>query len=195
MRALNLNSADNILQDKALVEEALKGEEKAFSGLFSKYKDMIYSTMMKMVNNANDAEDLTFEAFAKAFKNIHLYSPGYAFSTWLYRIAHNNGVDFLRTNRGILVESKQDGEWETMKSSEPDPEQRLIRIQRAILLRRIVYRLRPNYRTLIELRYFRELSYEEIAGELGIPMGTAKAQLFRARAILVKLIESENVEL
>ena len=195
MRILNLNSTDNILQDKVLVEKALEGEEKAFSGLFTKYKNTIYLLMMKMVDNVNDAEDLTFEAFAKAFKNIHHYSPEYAFSTWLHRIAYNNCIDFIRTNKGIPTVNKHDGEWEKIKSTEPDPEQRIIRIQRAILLRRITFRLKPNYRTLIELRYFREHSYEEIGEELDIPIGTVKAQLFRARNMLIKIIESGNVEL
>ena len=192
---MNHESQNNIFQDKALVEAALKGEEKAFSGLFSKYKDTIYLQMLKMVNNKSDAEDLTFETFAKVFKNIHRYSTDYAFSTWLFKIAYNNCVDFLRTSKGIPFDNKEDGEWEKLKSAEPDPEQRLIRIQRAILLRRIVHNLKPSYRKLIELRYFRELSYEEISKELSTPIGTIKAQLFRARGLLMKLIESENFDL
>ena len=186
---------NNTLQDKALVKEALNGEEKAFSSLLSKYKNTIYSMMMKMVNNVNDAEDLTFEAFAKAFKNIHRYSPKYAFSTWLFKIAYNNCIDFIRNSKGTLDENKLNKEWEKIKSAEPDPEQRLIRIQRAVFLRHIVRGLNPSYRTLIDLRYFKEYSYEEIAEELGIPMGTVKAHLFRARNMLMKIIESENVEL
>ena len=189
------HESQNISQDKILVEAAVNGEEKAFSNLFNKYKNTIYLQMLKMVNNMRDAEDLTFEAFAKAFRNIHRYSHDYAFSTWLFRIAYNNCVDFLRTIRGIATDNKEESEWEKLKSSEPDPEQRLIRIQRTILLRRIVHRLKPGYRNLIELRYFRELSYEEIAKELNTPIGTVKAQLFRARGLLVKLIETENEDL
>lgn len=197
---LTPNLSDKAQQDILLVEQALTGDEKAFAKLLSKYKDAIYYMMLKMVNNKSDAEDLTIEAFGKAFKNLHQYSPSYAFSTWLFKIASNNCIDFLRKRRGvhISIESNQDGneneQQVRLKSSEPDPEQRLIRIQKAILLRRIVRRLKPRYRTLVELRYFREFSYEEIAKELNLPLGTVKAQLFRAREMLFKMIESTEME-
>lgn len=191
---LNPKLTDKALQDVALVEAALKGEEKAFSGLLSKYRDAIYYMMLKMVSNKSDAEDLTIEAFGKAFKNIHRYSPEYAFSTWLFKIASNNCIDFLRKRKGEPVSLENGTDTNDpdprmkLKSADPDPEQRLIRIQKAILLRKIVYRLKPRYRTLIELRYFREYSYEEIAAELKLPLGTVKAQLFRAREMLFRMI-------
>ncbi len=197
---LNPNLSDKAQQDYALVESALKGEEKAFAKLLSKYKDAIYYMLLKMVNNKSDAEDLTIEAFGKAFKNLHQYSPNYAFSTWLFKIASNNCIDFLRKKRGVTVsiENTQDNNDNDppikLKSGDPDPEQKLIRIQKAILLRRIVHRLKPRYRTLVELRYFREFSYEEIAKELNLPLGTVKAQLFRAREMLFKMIESTEMD-
>ncbi|MGV8091711.1 MAG: RNA polymerase sigma factor [Mangrovibacterium sp.] len=191
---------DKAQQDFALVEAALRGEEKAFARLLSKYKDAIYYMLLKMVNNKSDAEDLTIEAFGKAFKNLHQYSPNYAFSTWLFKIASNNCIDFLRKRKGILIsiENSQEGNENDppvkLKSIDPDPEQKMIRIQKAILLRRIVRRLKPRYRMLVELRYFREYSYEEIARELKLPLGTVKAQLFRAREMLFKMIESTEME-
>lgn len=197
---LNSKLSDKAQQDFALVEAALRGEEKAFAKLLSKYKDAIYFMLLKMVNNKSDAEDLTIEAFGKAFKNLHQYSPNYAFSTWLFKIASNNCIDFLRKKRGVLVsiENSQEGiENEPpvkLKSIDPDPEQKLIRIQKAILLRRIVHKLKPRYRTLVELRYFREYSYEEIANELNLPLGTVKAQLFRAREMLFKMVESTEMD-
>ncbi|WP_159522545.1 RNA polymerase sigma factor [Sunxiuqinia indica] len=197
---LNPNLSDKAQQDFALVESALKGDEKAFAKLLSKYKDAIYFMLLKMVNNKSDAEDLTIEAFGKAFKNLHQYSPSYAFSTWLFKIASNNCIDFLRKKKGVHVsiENSQDGndneQSVRLKSKDPDPEEKLIRIQKAILLRRIVHKLKPRYRTLVELRYFREFSYEEIAKELDLPLGTVKAQLFRAREMLFRMIESTEMD-
>ncbi|WP_372773244.1 RNA polymerase sigma factor [Mangrovibacterium sp.] len=197
---LNPNLSDKAQQDYALVEAALRGEEKAFARLLGKYKDAIYYMLLKMVNNKSDAEDLTIEAFGKAFKNLHQYSPNYAFSTWLFKIASNNCIDFLRKRRGVTIsiENTQDNSDNDqpirLKSVDPDPEQKLIRIQKAILLRRIVHKLKPRYRTLVELRYFREFSYEEIANELNLPLGTVKAQLFRAREMLFKMIESTEMD-
>jgi RNA polymerase sigma-70 factor (ECF subfamily) len=197
---LNPNLSDKAQQDFALVESALKGDEKAFAKLLSKYKDAIYFMLLKMVNNKSDAEDLTIEAFGKAFKNLHQYSPSYAFSTWLFKIASNNCIDFLRKKKGvhISIESNSDSndneQTVRLKSKDPNPEEKLIRIQKAILLRRIVHKLKPRYRTLVELRYFREYSYEEIAKELSLPLGTVKAQLFRAREMLFKMIESTEID-
>ena len=100
---LNPNLSDKAQQDYALVESALTGDEKAFAKLLSKYKDAIYFMLLKMVNNKNDAEDLTIEAFGKAFKNLHQYSPSYAFSTWLFKIATNNCIDFIRKKKANHV--------------------------------------------------------------------------------------------
>jgi len=197
---LNPELSDKAQYDFLLVEAALKGEEKAFAKLMSRYKDAIYFMLLKMVNNKNDAEDLTIEAFGKAFKNLHQYSPNYAFSTWLFKIATNNCIDFLRKRRGVYVSienNQENGDNDSpikLRSTEPDPEEKLIRIQKAILMRRIVHRLKPRYRILVELRYFREYSYEEIAKELNLPLGTVKAQLFRAREMLFKMIESTEID-
>jgi len=197
---LNPELSDKAQYDFLLVEAALTGEEKAFAKLMSRYKDAIYFMLLKMVNNKNDAEDLTIEAFGKAFKNLHQYSPNYAFSTWLFKIATNNCIDFLRKRRGVYVSienNQENGDNDSpikLRSTEPDPEEKLIRIQKAILMRRIVHRLKPRYRILVELRYFREFSYEEIAKELNLPLGTVKAQLFRAREMLFKMIESTEID-
>ncbi|NOY97569.1 MAG: sigma-70 family RNA polymerase sigma factor [Chlorobi bacterium] len=182
-------------QDYTLVQAALNGDEKAFARLLNRYKDAIFFMLLKMVNNKNDAEDLTLEAFGKAFNNLHQYSPSYAFSTWLFKIASNNCIDFLRKKRGVHVsiensQASNNGEQPIkIKSKEPNPEEKLIRIQKAILLRKVVRRLKPRYQVLVELRYFREFSYEEIAKELNLPLGTVKAQLFRAREMLFKIID------
>lgn len=199
MEDQGLKLSDKALQDYDLVQKALKGDEKAFARLLSRYKDSIYFMLLKMLNNRSDAEDLTIEAFGKAFKNLHQYSPTYAFSTWLFKIASNNCIDFLRKRKGNTVplengdEPTEMSEASKIRSKDLNPEEKLIRKQKAILLQKVVRRLKPHYQTLVEMRYFRELSYEEIATELDLPLGTVKAQLFRARQMLFKLIESTEM--
>jgi RNA polymerase sigma factor (sigma-70 family) len=199
MENKGLKLSDKAVQDYELVQKALLGDEKAFARLLSRYKDTIYFMLLKMLNNKSDAEDLTLEAFGKAFKNLHQYSPTYAFSTWLFKIASNNCIDFLRKKKGVIISLESEteqieiNEASKLKSKDLNPEERLIRKQKAILLHKVVRRLKPHYQTLVELRYFREYSYEEIAKELNLPLGTVKAQLFRARQMLFKLIESTEM--
>lgn len=198
MEEQSLKLSEKARQDYELVKAALGGDEKAFARLLARYKDTIYFMLLKMINNRNDAEDLTLEAFGKAFKNLHQYSPTYAFSTWLFKIASNNCIDFLRKRKGVFVSIENGNGQELsepvrLKSKEPDPEEKLIRKQKAILLHKVVRRLKPRYRTLVELRYFSEYSYDEIAKELNLPLGTVKAQLFRAREMLFKMIESTEM--
>jgi len=198
MEEQSLKLSEKARLDYELVLRALEGDEKAFARLLARYKDAIYFMLLKMVNNRSDAEDLTLEAFGKAFKNLHQYSPIYAFSTWLFKIASNNCIDFLRKKKGTFVslennEQSDTGEQIKIPTKEPNPEERLIRVQKAILLRKVVRRLKPRYQTLVELRYFNELSYEEIAKELNLPLGTVKAQLFRAREMLFKMIEATEI--
>ena len=192
-----LKLSGKALQDCELVKTALSGDEKAFARLLARYKDAIYYMLLKMVNNRSDAEDLTLEAFGKAFKNLHQYTPTYAFSTWLFKIASNNCIDFLRKKKGVFIpiENNENDSPDIIKLpvKEPNPEEKLIRQQKAILLRKVVRRLKPRYQNLVELRYFREFSYEEIAKELNLPLGTVKAQLFRAREMLFKMIESTEI--
>lgn len=186
--------SEKALIDQEMVKRALQGEEEAFAHLFLKYRDAIYYMLLKMVKNKTDAEDLTFEAFGKAFTNLHVYSPEYAFSTWLYRIATNNCIDFLRRQKGIhySIDQNQDMEMDTsnmrLRSNVPDPEENMIIKQREKMLHGFVEKLKPRYRRLIDLRYFKEYSYEEIAKELALPLGTVKVQLFRARQQLFDLI-------
>jgi RNA polymerase sigma factor (sigma-70 family) len=199
MGQLENHLSHKAMHDYDLVKAALDGDETAFARLLARYKDAIYFMLLKMVNNRSDAEDLTLEAFGKAFKNLHQYSPSFAFSTWLFKIASNNCIDFLRKKKGtwVPIEGSQDtSENETaikLKSKDPNPEERMIRKQKAILMRKVVRKLKPRYQTLVEYRYFRELSYEEIATELSLPLGTVKAQLFRAREMLFKLIETSEM--
>lgn len=185
--------------DQQWVQQALTGDEKAYARLLLKYKDAIYYMLLKIVKNKNDAEDLTLEAFGKAFINLNVYSPEYAFSTWLYRIATNNCIDFMRRQKGIhySIDSHQESETENngykLKSNVPDPEERMILKQRGKILQGFIGKLKPQYQTLIDLRYFKEYSYEEIAKALDLPLGTVKVQLFRARNLLFDLIGKADV--
>jgi RNA polymerase sigma factor (sigma-70 family) len=186
--------------DIQLVNRAVeKHDQAAYAELLDRYKESVYFLLLKMVNNKDDAEDLTIEAFGKAFKNIAQYTPNYAFSTWLFRIATNNCIDFIRKKRTVTLSldrtfSNGEGSEMTMdvRSETPDPEESMIRKQKNVLMRSLVDKLKPRYRTLIELRYFQELSYEEIAERLDLPLGTVKAQLFRSREFLYNIIRNQQ---
>ena len=194
----NENLSDKGLYDYNLVRKALEeGDQKAYAELMGRYRDSVYFMLLKMVNNKDDAEDLTVEAFGKAFKRLGQYTPNFAFSTWLFRIATNNCIDFIRRKRKntfSLDRPMQDDEGGEMvidiKAETLDPEEHIMKKQKIILLRELVDKLKPRYRTLIEMRYFQELSYEEIAAELDLPLGTVKAQLFRAREFLYNVLKN-----
>jgi RNA polymerase sigma-70 factor (ECF subfamily) len=199
MDEINPNFSPKALEDIKLVNQALEGDQKAYAKLMSRYKDAIYFMLLKMVNNKSDAEDLTIEAFGKAFKNLDQYTPDYAFSTWLFKIASNNCIDFIRKQRMKTYSIDQpmtddDGDEMkiTLKSNMLDPEEQIIKKQKAAILREVVQQLKPRYRVLVELRYFKEYSYEEIANELELPLGTIKAQLFRARELLFEILKNRK---
>lgn len=187
--------SDKAQHDLILVKLAIEGKQNAYAELMDRYRESIYFMMLKMVKNQDDADDLTIEAFGKAFNRLEQYSPSFAFSTWLFKIASNNCIDFIRKKR-ISVTSMDtgrttdDGEviFFDAKATTLDPEETIIQNQKIKLMRNLVSKLKPRYRELIEKRYFEELSYEEIAEELNLPLGTVKAQLFRAREFLANLI-------
>jgi RNA polymerase sigma-70 factor (ECF subfamily) len=186
--------------DIILVQRAVeKHDQAAYAELLDRYKESVYFLLVKMINNKDDAEDLTIEAFGKAFKNIAQYTPNFAFSTWLFRIATNNCIDFIRKKRAVTMSldrafTTNDGGEMTMdvRSDSLDPEENLIKKQKNVFMRSLVDKLKPRYRTLIELRYFQELSYEEIAEKLDLPLGTVKAQLFRSREFLYNIIRHQQ---
>ncbi len=194
---LSSNLSEKAQHDFLLVQKAREGDEKAYADLLGRYRDAIYFMLLKMVNNPSDAEDLTIEAFGKAFKNIAQYTPNFAFSTWLFKIATNNCIDFIRKKRSATISLDQsadnpDSASVTIASDTLDPEAHLINSQKIKLLRDVVSKLKPRYRTLVELRYFKEYSYEEISVELDLPLGTVKAQLFRARELLYNILKNTS---
>lgn len=201
MEIISENLSEKARFDLVIIDRALTGDQKAFAELMERYKDAIYYMLLKMVNNKSDAEDLTLEAFGKAFKNIHQYTPNYAFSTWLFKIATNNCIDFIRKRKANVVSidsSVDDSEGgysfptSLLSANIHDPEESLIKEQSNKLVQDVVAKLKPRYRKLVELRYFKEYSYEEIAQELNLPLGTVKAQLFRARELLLNIMNSTS---
>ncbi|MBG15700.1 MAG: RNA polymerase subunit sigma-24 [Crocinitomicaceae bacterium] len=184
--------------DYSLVLKATHNKnQQAFTELMDRYKDSIYFMLLKMVNNKDDADDLTIEAFGKAFNRLNQYTPNYAFSTWLFKIATNNCIDFIRKKKKnvLSIDNRYENEegdslMIELKSTGRDPEQEAMREQKIKLMREVVKKLKPRYQNLVELRYFKEFSYEEISNELDLPLGTVKAQLFRAREFLYNIMKN-----
>jgi RNA polymerase sigma factor (sigma-70 family) len=191
MTTLNTSLSPRGNDDYQLVLAAMNGNQKAYESLMNRYRHSVYHAMFKMVNNRDDADDLTIEAFGKAFNKLPSYAPNYAFSTWLFRIAINNCIDYIRKKRlktysmdEKMSEDSDNSFAQNMSNFEPDPEHKMMHEQKIAHVRRLVENLSTKYRSMIELRYYEELSYEEIAQEMNLPLGTVKAQLFRAKEIL-----------
>lgn len=198
---INPAFSENAKDDFRLVVKAKIGDQKAYAGLMHRYKDGIYFMALKMLNNKEDAMDITVETFGKAFENIEKYRPDYAFSTWLYRIATNNCIDFIRKRKLNLVslsdpdDEGRDSPGQVAADGLNPEENSIIRQQRA-QLKTIVDNLPERHRKLIILRFYNELSYAEIARELDLPLGTVKTQLYKAKRLLHNILSKRvNIEL
>ena len=204
---LNKDFSPKAKEDLIWVKRAQEGDELAFAALLKRYRDSIYFLLLKMINNPSDAEDLTIEAFGKAFRNIHKYSPDFAFSTWLFKIASNNCIDYIRKNKNKEYsfqpnseDMSQTGDSDKsynvqLESSHPKHDEVLMTREKGERLRAVVQELKPRYKKLVELRYYEEYSYEEIAESLKLPLGTVKAQLFRARELLFNILKDKHQNL
>lgn len=194
------NLTEKAKHDYKLVKLAVEeGDQKAYAELMARYRDTVYFMLLKMVNNRDDADDLTIEAFGKAFKRLNQYTPNYAFSTWLFKIASNNCIDFIRKKKAIIISldkpytNDEGGEYGMdIKAEVLDPEEKVMKKEKIKMLRVVVDKLKPKYKELVEMRYFEELSYEEIAEKTGLPLGTVKAQLFRAREFLYNILKNNK---
>ncbi|MDX1628179.1 MAG: sigma-70 family RNA polymerase sigma factor [Fulvivirga sp.] len=192
--------SDKALEDFKLIDQAVKeGDESAFAMLMDRYKRPVYHMILKMVRNVDDAEDLTIEAFAKAFKNLHRFKKDYTFSTWLFRIATNNAIDFIRKKKletmsldTSFTDDNGDAVQIDVEDKNPNPQEVAIKSQKVELIQMFVTKLPAKYQRLVKLRYFKELSYEEIAKELDAPLGTVKAQLHRARELMYDLVKNKK---
>jgi RNA polymerase sigma-70 factor (ECF subfamily) len=188
-------------QDQTLVQEALDGSQEAFSQLMEKYRNPIHHHIYRMVRDKGQVEDLVQEIFIKAFSSLSSYSSNYAFSTWLYKIATNHTIDYLRRKKLSTLSIDQpmktkDGELEyELPDSTYRPDRHILEDQRRELIQEAIDSLPPKYYRVIVLRHQHERSYEEIAEELNLPLGTVKAHIFRARELLYKRLRHKRESL
>ncbi|HOY95858.1 MAG TPA: sigma-70 family RNA polymerase sigma factor [Catalimonadaceae bacterium] len=178
---------------------AKEGNQKAMAFLLERYRKSLLAMILKMVRNLDDAEDLTIEVFEKAFRNLHRFDAKYSFSTWLFKIGTNHTIDFLRQKRlktFSISNQVSDGKGETfsidMASGDSDPQEILLRKQSHENLREIVSQLPAMYQTLVRMKYFDELSLEEIQKEIDIPLNTIKIRLFRARNLILGIMDGKK---
>jgi len=178
---------------------AKEGNEKAMAFILERYRKSLMSMIFKMVRNEDDAEDLMMETFAKAFRNLHRYEAKFAFSTWLFKIGSNHTIDFIRQKklRAIsLSHGFSDGKGDVftidVPSGDRNPEQDVLRNQDHEILRKIVDQLPAKYEALVRMKYFEELSIEEIRAQTGQPVNTIKIQLFRARNLILEVLEGKR---
>ncbi len=196
----NLNG--KALYDYRLVRLAVDhADQKAYAELMHRYKESVYFIMLRMVNNKDDANDLTIEGFAKAFKSLPNYAPTFGFSTWLFRVASNNAIDFVmrrrKKNAALSLDSTIENEEgqtlsQNIKSQTLDPEEDFIKKEKFKYINEVVDKLKPHYRDIVRMRYYDELSIEEIAAKYELPSGTIKAQLFRARELLYQVLKNKE---
>jgi RNA polymerase sigma-70 factor (ECF subfamily) len=187
-------------RDLKLINSALKnGDPVAYRELMKLYRDPLYFMLYEKVSDKEIAKDLTIETLGKAFKKLHLYTPEYTFSTWLFTVARNHCIDYLRKHKlptvsidKMMLDSDGKRTNFDLISNSLNPEQKMEKTQRIAILRQIVDQLKPKYRDLVKLRYFKELSYDEIATTLDIPIGTVKAQLHRSREQLFKIMSGSR---
>lgn len=178
---------------------AKEGDQKAMAFLLERYKKSLMSMILKMVRNLDDAEDLTIEVFEKAFRNLYRFDATYSFSTWLFRIGTNHTIDFLRQKRlrttsihGEVSDGRGDTFSIDVASRDSDPQELLLRKQSHENLREIVSQLPAMYQTLVRMKYFDEMSLEEIQKEINIPINTIKIRLFRARNLIMGILEGKK---
>jgi RNA polymerase sigma factor (sigma-70 family) len=192
--------SNKALEDFELIDKAVaEKDQQAYATLMKRYKKAVYFMILKMIRDADDADDLTMEAFAKAFRNLERFKKDYTFSTWLFRIATNNTIDFIRKKKlktmslnNTLSDDNGNAVNIDVEDDDNNPQDEFIRSQRIEMVRIFVDKLPAKYRKLVQLRYFDELSYEEIAVELDKPLGTVKAQLHRSRELLYEIASGKE---
>ncbi len=184
-------------EDLKHINAAINGDQDAFAWLMKKYKGPLNNLIYKMVSEKSEIEDLVQEVFIKAFNSLKNYNQEYAFSTWIYRIAINNTIDYLRKKKldTFSIDSDDDDEEDKPKFEIPDTtysaDANIILEQRQQIINDAIESLPEKYRKIIELRHKEELSYEEISEILNLPIGTVKAHLFRARELLNKYLKDK----
>ncbi len=183
-------------EDEILIEEALAGKQRAFKALLSKHREAIYHVILRIVHNREEARDLVQETFMKAFGSLASYKSEYRFTTWLYRIAANSSIDYLRKKKieSLSLDQPVETKDGTVAIELPDwtynPEVDLVSKQRVLSVNEAIDSLPKKYREVIVYRHKQDKSYEQIAEILGVPVGTVKARIFRARELLKKRLKT-----
>lgn len=188
---------DSRAEDSRHIKAALKGEQTAYRSIMKKYHDQVYNLLYRMVHEKDEVEDLTQEAFIKAFQSLHNFNEEFAFSTWLYKIATNNCIDYIRKKKLATfsidkpIESKDSEYTFEIPDSTYEPDKTMIARQRSKVLEDAINSLPEKYRMVILMRHTEDKDYQEIADELDLPLGTVKAHIFRAREILYKKLKKK----
>lgn len=188
---------DSRAEDSNCIQQALAGNNQAYKKLMHKYHDAIFNFIFKMVHDRQQVEDLTQEAFIKAFSSLKNFNDEYAFSTWLYKIATNNSIDFIRKRKLQMysidkpIESKDSDYTFELPDDSYEADRELISDQKTRLLNAAIAKLPEKYKKVIRLRHVEEKSYEEIAVILNLPIGTVKAHIFRAREVLYRSLRDK----
>lgn len=174
------------------IEKAKKGDQVAFTYLLDHYWNEVYGFMLKRTENETDAEDIAIETFSKAFDKIGTYNPEYQFNTWLIAIAKNVHIDMLRKRKSSLfveITDEEDQQAYNIADTSPSAEDELITEQNLSRLLQYIKELKPHYQEIIQLRYFQELSYQEISEQLNEPLSNVKIKLLRAKKLLAEIIQ------
>lgn len=196
---MDSNKNNNSEEDFEAIRQVLAGNESAFGFLQKKYKPRITALIRRMIKDADDVEDLVQESFIKAYKALPKFQFGYNFSAWIYRIASNNCIDFLRKKRFKTISIDQplgndEESYFDIEDNEMLPDIELISKERKNIINKAIEELPENYRTIINLRHKEELDYKEISERLDLPLGTVKAHLFRARKTLLEaLVDKKHI--
>lgn len=183
------------MEIKKQIEKAKIGDQVAFTSLLDHYWNEVYGFMLKRTENETDAEDITIETFAKAFDKISTYNPEFQFNTWLIAIAKNVHIDMLRKKKSILfvdITDEEDNQAYNVADSSPSPEDKIITEQNLSRLLQFIKELKPHYQEVIQLRYFQELSYQEISEQLQEPLSNVKIKLLRAKKLLAEIIHDRR---
>ena len=174
------------------IEKAKKGDQIAFTFLLDYFWNEVYGFMLKRTENETTAEDITIETFSKAFDKIGSYNPEFQFNTWLIAIAKNVYIDLLRkkkTSLFIEITDNEDQQAYNIAHPTPSAEDALIKEQNLSRLLQCIKELKPHYQEVIQLRYFQEMTYQEIALKIDEPLSNVKVKLLRAKKLLAEIIE------
>ncbi|WP_293873278.1 sigma-70 family RNA polymerase sigma factor [Flavobacterium sp.] len=177
------------------IEKAKKGDQVAFTYLLNHYWNEVYGFMLKRTENETDSEDVTIETFSKAFDKIATYNPEFQFNTWLIAIAKNVHIDLLRKKKSshlVEITDEEDQQAYNVADTSPSVEDALITEQNLSRLLHFIKELKPHYQEVIQLRYFQEMSYQEIADQLSEPLSNVKIKLLRAKKLLAEIIVSKK---